>query len=681
MRKHSGCFRIKVREYEGKAHMSDSIQNTTKLPPEQEAIRARCFHPSGSFVEFPKEDVETSIPERFEKIVRMYPDRIAIKTRARQLTYDKLNRRANRLAHDLLARGGSVPEPVGLFVDHWDALVVGHLAVLKAGKFSLALNPAAEVNRTAHLLSDSGVRVMIVDESTTEAAHGLVPEGFSVINLNELGHDLSEGNPMVQIPMEACAYIRYTSGSTGSAKGAIKTHRNVLKAVMDFVNNFHLCPDDRITLLTFASIGKHLFKALLTGARFCAFDDRKEGLIHLADWLRQEEITVYYSFPTALRYFVNGLSDSEVLPNLRLIMLEGEPVYRHDVEMLKKHVSSDCIVVNTLSSTETGTVSFYFLELKTTVSSERVPVGYPVEDMEILILNDSGQLMDFDQVGEVAVRSSYLSGGYWRRPDVTSQRFISQSDDGSSCMYLTRDLGRLSQDGCLHLLGRKDFQVKIRSFRVDVTEVESALMGHGEIRGVAVMGRNDQAGNTRLVAYVVPRNRPGPTFSALKSFLQGKLPEYMIPAEFVFLDELPLMSTGKIDRRTLPEPSSRGPERVMPNVVPRTPIEKKLARIWAEVLSLPEVGVRDNFFDLGGHSLAASQVISRVIQTFKLELPIKALFDTPTVAEMAAVINEHQGKKLSRKELEMILTELESLSDDEAQKRLSESSSPEVKNE
>lgn len=650
--------------------MTDLPKQGFSLPPAQQAIRDKCFHPTGTFVEFPIEDVETSIPERFEKIVELYPDRFAVKTTEHQLTYEKLNKLANQLAHAILARQGSKPEPVALFLDRWDTLVVGHLAVLKAGKFSLVLNPAAEVNRTDHLLRDSGARIMIVDQYTAGSARSSFPDECSMINLDELGADLSKDNPTLPSSGDAYAYIRYTSGSTGSAKGAIKTHRHLLKNVKDFSNGFHLGPEDRVMILGFGSIGKHLFNALLTGACFCPYDARRDGLVQLANWITREHITVYFSFPTALRYFFNGLSNLEVFPALRLIELEGETVYRTDVELVKKHVSSDCFVVNTLSSAETGTVSLYFLDMETAVDSDRVPVGYPVEGVEILILDHSGQPLDFDQVGEVAVRSALLSGGYWRKPEVTSRKFIAQDDNGLSLLYRTGDLGRLSQGGCLHLLGRKDFQVKIRSFRVDVTEVEAVLAQHGEVQSSAVIGKNDQTGNTRLVAYVVPRTSPGPTFAALKSFLRDKLPEYMVPSELIFLDDLPLMSTGKINRGALLDLSGRRPGSNEPVAVPRTVTEKQLSAIWTKVLSLPKVGIDDDFFDLGGHSLAASQVISRVIQTFKLELPVKALFDAPTVRQMAAVVEQHRECTASEAELGRMLREVEAMTDEEVQRHL-----------
>jgi hypothetical protein len=221
-------------------------------------------------------------------------------------------------------------------------------------------------------------------------------------------------------------------------------------------------------------------------------------------------------------------------------------------------------------------------------------------------------------------------------------------------------------------LGRKDFQIKIRSSRVDVTEVETALALHPEVKEACAAGVNDQSGNVRLVAYVVPREHPGPSVVALKSFLQEKLPEYMIPSVFVFLDALPLMSTGKVDRRLLPDPGKSRPDLQVAYVAPRSPVEAILSRIWAQVLVLDRVGVHDNFLDLGSHSLAATQIVSWVIKQFQVDMPVQSLFQSPTVAEMAVVINEHQGKRVGEMELDRILTELESLTDAEASRLIEE---------
>jgi non-ribosomal peptide synthetase component F/acyl carrier protein len=646
-----------------------------RFPPEQEAIRAKCFHPSGQFEEFSYEDIEKSIPERFEKIVQRYPDRIAVRTSDQTLTYRELNKRANRLAHEILATRGDAQEPVALFFDHWAPLIIAHLAVLKAGKISLALDPRAEKSRTAHMLADSGAALILCDQGTTVAAQEWVASERDIIDIDG-PNPVYEENPKVHIPADAYAYIRYTSGSTGSAKGATKTHRHVVKGVMDFTNHFHICAEDRVTLLGFGSIGKHLFEALLNGARLCPFDPRKEGVVLLSDWLTQEKITLYYSFPTVFRHFVSILSGEEDFSNLRLIEMEGEPVYQSDLDLYKKHFPPHCLLVNTLSSAETGTVCLYFVDRNTTFASGRAPVGYPVDDMEVLILDEDGEPVESNQIGEVAVRSRFLSSKYWSKSEPAPFPCISDTAKEPAPIYYTRDLGRLSEDGCLELLGRKDFQIKIRSFRVDVTEVETALALHPEVKEACAAGVNDQSGNVRLVAYVVPREHPGPSVVALKSFLQEKLPESMIPSVFVFLDALPVMSTGKVDRRLLPAPGRSRPDLQVAYVAPRSPVETILSRIWAQVLALDTIGVQDNFFDLGGHSLAATQIVSRVIKRFQLELPLQSLFAAPTVAEMGAVIEKHDGYKVDEARVSCILAEVESLSDEEARRLLTKESAP-----
>jgi acyl-coenzyme A synthetase/AMP-(fatty) acid ligase/acyl carrier protein len=643
-----------------------------KLPPEQQAIRAKAYHPSRTFVEFPEADAEKSVPERFEKIAQQYPDRIAVKTRAAALTYTELNGRANRLAHELIARRGSVAEPVALYLGERSDVVVAHMAVLKAGKFTIALEPLADANRSSHIVKDCGARVMIVDQDTSGAGAKLASNECTILNLTPLRSDLSQTNPGVQIPPEALAFLRYTSGSTGSAKGAMWTHRHVLRDAMGLINQLHLGSLDVLTTLSPASLGKHLLGPLLCGASFCPWNVQKEGLVLLLDWLRKERTTVYHSFATVLRYFLNSLPDSEVLADLRLLQLEGEPVYRNDVELVARHVSRDCFLVNTLSSSETGSVSMFFVDPKAPMPSERVPVGYPLPGLDVVILDDSGHPLGSDQLGEVAVRSKFFSAGYWGKPDLTRQATLVPSDAPLTYTYRTGDLGQLSSDGCVHLSGRKDFQVKIRNFRVDVTEVETALMEHRDVRRVAVVGRNDQSDNTILVAYVATRQKTRLDGTALRAFLKDKVRDFMIPTRFVFLDELPMLSNGKVNRRALPDLNDREIERTgaAPINAPRTPVEKTLAQIWAEALSVKQVGISDNFFDLGGHSLAATRVVSRVIQQFQLNIPIRFLFESPTIAAMATLIDAHQANILDEQAMAKLLDELDALSEEEAKKKV-----------
>jgi len=275
-------------------------------------------------------------------------------------------------------------------------------------------------------------------------------------------------------------------------------------------------------------------------------------------------------------------------------------------------------------------------------------------------------------IGEIAVKSCYLSPGYWRRPDLTELAFLPDPEGGSERIYRTGDLGRMLPDGLLQHLGRKDFQVKVRGYRVEISEIELILLDFPAVKEAVVVAREDRPGDQRLVAYLVQNQQSVPTVSGLRRFLNEKLPEYMIPSAFVLLDALPLTPNGKVNRLALPPPGNARPEMDNPFVAPGTPIEVELAKMWAEVLSLDEVGIHDNFFDLGGHSLLATQVISRVINTFKVELPIKSLFESPTVADMAVVITENMAKKVGDEELALMLAELESLSDEEARKRLAD---------
>jgi acyl-coenzyme A synthetase/AMP-(fatty) acid ligase/acyl carrier protein len=651
------------------------------LPAEQQAIRAKAFHPSGTFVEFPEADAEKSVPERFEKIARQYPDRIAVKTRADALTYDELNGRANRLAHELIARRGSVAEPVILYLGERSDVVVAHMAVLKAGKFTIALDPLADANRSTHIVKDCGARIMIVDQDSSDAGAKLAADECTIVSLTPLRSELSQTNPGIQISPETMAFLRYTSGSTGSAKGATWTHRHVLRDAMGLINQLHLGFADVLTTLSPASLGKHLLGPLLCGASFCPWNVQKEGLVLLLDWLRKERTTVYHSFPTVLRYFLNSLPDSEILPDLRLIQLEGEPVYRNDVELVARHVSRDCILVNTLSSSETGSVSMFFVDPNAPMPSERVPVGYPLPGLDVGILDDDGNPLDHEQLGEVAVLSKFFSAGHWGKPDLTRQETLVPSDAPPTYTYRTGDLGRLSSDGCVHLSGRKDFQVKIRNFRVDVTEVETALMEHRDIHRVAVAGRTDQSDNTILVAYIATRQKTGLDGTALRAFLKDKLRGFMIPTRFVFLDEFPMLSNGKVNRRALPEPGGQI-ERTGtgPIIAPRTPVEKMLAQIWAEVLSVKQVGISDNFFDLGGHSLTATRVVSRVIQQFQLDIPLRSLFESPTIAAMATLIDAHQENTLDEQAMTKLINELEALSEEEAKQLVDEQRNKHIAN-
>jgi amino acid adenylation domain-containing protein len=654
--------------------MSEHSKPATNLPTEEQKTHTDNLDSSNATVEFKDEALEESIPGRFEKYVRRYPDWIAFKTKRKTLSWDALNRAANRVARTVLATYQNREKPIALLVDQENSIIAG-LGVLKTGGFYVPLAPSHPLARNNYILTETEAVLILTDRNHLALARELAQTNYPIINIDELDPGLSTENLGVAISPYAFTYIAYTSGSTGEPKGVINTHRRVMHGI-GHDKRFKLGPADRFTNV--GSSESNAFYALLSGAGSFPWYVKEEGLAHLADWLVQEEITVYRSGPRVFREFVSTLTGKEEFPKLRVINLAGEPMRRDDVELYKKHFSSDCLLINTLGTREVGPFRVYVIGKETEIIGEIVPVGYAMPDKEVLLLDNDGQKVGFNQVGEIAVKSRYLSMGYWRRPDLTKAKFLPDSEGGDHRIYLTGDLGRMSPDGCLEHLGRKDFQVKIRGLRVDVSEVENALASHPSVKEAIVTARKDHSGDARLVAYFVPNSGLAPTVNSLRNVLQGKLPDHMIPSAFVKLDAIPLTVTGsgKVDHRAFPDPSQNRPELDMPFVSPRTPAENELARIWSEVLALNEVGIHDNFFDLGGHSLAATRVVSQVIKTFQLEIPLHSLFQAPTVAEMAAVIVAHQGEKLGAKEMDRILTELESLTEEEAQRVISHGSEP-----
>lgn len=646
-----------------------------KLPLEQQAVRAKCFHPTGDFTELQPQEIEQSVPERFEKAVRQYPDRLALKTSTCELTYRQLNAAANRVARAILETRGEKSEPVSLLFEQGASAIIAILAVLKTGKFYVPLDPAVPRSRSQEILADSTASLLVTNTQNLSMAKSAATDGHQVINVDDLGDDLVTENLKLSISPNALAYIVYTSGSTGAPKGVSQTHRYVLYHVFEYGNSFHLCPDDRVSLVfpwTFNG-GIHIIHTtLLNGAALFPFDVKADGLFHLARLLLEEKITIYHSTATILRQMLSLLNHNEKLPSLRLVRFGGDMVTEADILLYKNNFSQDCLLLNSLATTESGLICRYFFDKHTTVTGTNVPAGYPVYGKEILLLDDNGNAVGFGQIGEIAVKSRYLSSGYWRQPSLTAAKFMPNKTQGDERIYLTGDLGRMSSDGCLYHLGRKDFQVKVRGYRIDVGEVETALLQHHHVKEVAVVSRKDHLGNSRLVAYFVPAGTIGPTVSALRNFLSQTLPDYMVPASFISLNSLPLTPNGKINRRLLPAPDRSRPEIETPMAAARNQVEKQLVQIWEKVLAIDEVGIHDKFFDLGGDSLSAGRIVSYVLQHFQLEVPLKALLQSPTVAEMASVIAEQQNNRLDDKDLEKLFRELESMTDEEAVRLLSE---------
>ena len=603
-------------------------------------VQANRFHPSGSFSEFSKEEVEQSIPTRFEKIASKHAGRIAVKTPNDVLTYAELNAMANRVARAIRTRGGDKAESIGLLLENGTQLAAAMLGVLKAGKFFTLLDPTFPKARIISMLEDSEAPLVVINRQAASLAREIENDGCRFLELESVNISISDADLRLHASPKAFACIVYTSGSTGQPKGVVWDHRDLLHRIMLRTKENNPCEHDRIALLPAgtANAVTNIFFALLNGAQLLTFDVQNEGVARLAGWLLRERISICPISSPLFRNLCETLTGEERFPDLRVIRLRSETVYKTDVDLYKKYFSPNCTFLTGLSTSETGQLTTYLINHDTEIAGSEVPVGYAVEDKEILLLDETGNEVGINEVGEITVRSDYLSPDYWRRPELAKAKFRPDPQGSEKRLCLTGDLGLMLPDGCLIHKGRKDFRVKVRGYGVETAEVEKTLRDHAAIRDAVVVARENELGEARLVAYFTSSSQPYPSAGELRGFLKKKLPDYMIPSAFVVMDTIPLTSNGKVDRRSLPDPKKSRPELDTPFSAPRTPQEERLVGIWAEALGFDRIGIHDNFFDLGGHSLLATRVISRVRGEFQVELSLGRFFETPTIAGLSAYI-------------------------------------------
>lgn len=597
--------------------------------------------PINDFIEFRREVLQKSIPERFEEQVAKYRDRVVVRSESQEITYDEMNKRANRLARVILEQLGEGKECIALLLGNDCPMITVIVGILKAGKIYMSLSPSLPPERNAYMLADSQAKIIVTNSKNLSLAQEIAQDTVQVINFDEIDSRVSNKNLSLSISPENLAYLLYTSGSTGQPKGVTGRHNGIIHEIMFYTNAIHICSEDRQALVIDASVSgsiRGIFGTILNGASVCLYNLNEKGIENLADWMIREEVTIYSSVATTYRQIINSLNENHRFPKLRLIHIGGETVYKRDVELYKKHFSPDCILLVGLGITETGSVRHHFINKETQISENMVPVGYAVTDMEVLLLDDDGKRIGFNQIGEIAVRSRYVSPGYWRRPDLTQARFLPDPEGGDERIYLTGDIGLMMPDGLLMHMGRKDFQVKIRGNRVEIPEIEMALLNLDAIEEAAVVAREDQSSNTQLVAYLVPDRQPAPTITKLRRALAEILPDYMIPSAFVIMDELPLTATGKINRLALPEPDTTRPELDVDFVAPRDKLETEIAAIWKDILELDSVGVRDSFLELGGNSVLAARLFSRIQNVSGQELGFSTILRLPTVEKQANLI-------------------------------------------
>jgi amino acid adenylation domain-containing protein len=613
-------------------------------------------------------DVGQSIPARFGEAVRRHGGRTAVRSGRTTVTYEQLDRATNALARALLERRGAAAEPVAILTAHDRSAIVALLGVLKAGSFHVPLDPTYPLARLAFMVADSRARVVLADRAHLRLAHELGCDPGTIVVIEDVT-EVHVDPPAVAIPPDAYAYVAYTSGSTGQPKGVIQTHRNALYYADSYARALRISYEDRLGLVYSCSSGSgilDILAGLVNGAALCMLDIRAEGLDALAPWIDAEQISVLHFVASIFRYLVRDLSSAAQLDSVRILNIGGEMVRRSDVDLYRHHLADHCLLSNGYACTESQIGRRYLIDKHTEFDGGILPVGYPTAGTSVLLLDEDGHEVAPGAIGEITFKGRYLSPGYWGRPDLTAAAYQPAPDDGGERLYRTGDLGRFLADGCLVLLGRKDAQVQIRGARVEPAEVEQALLELPPVRDVCVVAHEAQEGEARLVAYLVLDSERPVSDDQLRHLLRVKLPEHMIPSIFLRLPRLPMAPGGKIDRRALPSPDGHRPRLDRPFVAPRSPLERTLAEIWADVLDLERVGVHDQFLSLGGDSLLATRVATRVRSALNVDLPLRALLEADTVAAMSDVVISGYVDGHGSAEVERLLTDVESLSDDAA---------------
>jgi amino acid adenylation domain-containing protein len=606
----------------------------------------------------------SSIHELFAEQVAATPEAIALEFEDQRLTYADLNERANQLAHHLMSRGVSTESVVGILMERSLDMIVSLLGVLKAGGAYLPLDPDYPRERLAFMLADANVRTVIAQ---VKLCPRLPQNEADVIRLDDAWSEISTGskeNPESWVSPDNLAYITYTSGSTGQPKGVQVVHRGVVRLIKG--NDYAHLGTDEVCLqfapLAFDASTFEIWGSLLNGGRLVIMTAGPATLAELGQAVKTHRVSVLWLTAGLFNLMVDEQLDN--LRGLRQLLAGGDALSVSHVERFL-HEAPDCTLINGYGPTENTTFTCCFSMNAASEFNQSVPIGRPIANTEVYILDKNLQPVATGARGELFTGGDGLARGYLNHPDLTAERFVPHpfSREPGARLYRTGDWARYLPTGDIEFLGRVDNQAKVRGFRIEPGEIEAVLARHEAVRDAVVTVVKSESGEKQLVAYVIPvsaESEPNP--SQLRQFLKERLPEYMIPSFLITLEQFPLTANGKVDYRALPAPGTARPGIETIFVPPSTTTEEILAQLWASVLGVERIGIHDNFFEMGGNSLSATQLVSRVRQTLEVELPLRDLFRNATVAQLAVLIEE------------ILAAQVDELTDEEAERLLQEES-------
>jgi amino acid adenylation domain-containing protein len=596
---------------------------------------------------------DSCIHRLFEAQVERAAHAIAVTYDNEHLSYFELNRRSNRIAHYLRRRGVGPEEIVGVHMERSPEMIVAMMAILKAGGAYLPLDPAYPFERLVFMTKDSRTRMVLTQEK--EAA-GLADGDLEMICLNQLRNQLSaesDRSPDLEISPTNLAYVIYTSGSTGKPKGAMLHHRGICNRLLWGIIDYELGETDRVlskTPISFDVSVWEIFAPLLAGSQVViARPGGEQDSSYLITLIREQKITHADFVPSMLQLFLieDGL---EHCRSLKRITAAGEALTSDLTNRFFDRLDAE--LYNLYGPTEASLAVTYW-PCRPGGDQRTIPIGRPMNNVQIYLLDPDLQPVPIGAQGELYIGGVAVGRGYFDRPDLTADRFIPNPFDPepNARLYKTGDLARYLPTGDIEFLGRLDHQVKVRGFRIELGEIEAVLADHPAVREALVVTREEHRGDRRLIAYLVA-NSPAPSVTELRNFIRGLLPEYMVPSQFVFLQTMPLTRNGKVDRDALPKPDSMRPALKVDYVPPSAVQERSIAEIWRQTLGIDKVGIDDNFFDLGGHSLHLLQVHHQLKAALGGDLAMVELFKYPTIRSLAGYLDQrhdHDEDTVSRR--------------------------------
>jgi amino acid adenylation domain-containing protein len=595
------------------------------------------------------------VHELIDARAKLTPNTIAVVCEGEQITYAELIERANRLANYLQGLGVGPDVLVGVCVERSVAMIVALLGILKAGGAYLPLDPDYPRERLSYMTEDAAIKVLLTQQHLLER----IPNSTHVVCLDsdwpEIEANSSPDDPGAEVDGRNIVYVIYTSGSTGKPKGVMVTNRslvNLCYGLHAFFGDQSVRNTALITSLSFDISVNQIFPTLIFGKTLHVIPNYLKYDSHaVMKYAAEQKIHLMDCVPSYLNSVLTEI-DEAVQTELKYLLVGGEKVEHSLLQKVFAQLGNKTEVINIYGLTEITDINA-FSRITAANLGQTITIGAPLQNTQIYITNEDGQLQPVGIPGELCISGDGLSRGYRNRPDLTAEKFVVNPFIEGAVMCRTGDIGRWLKDGRIELFGRRDQQVKINGYRLETGEIEAVLDEHPGVVKSAVVARSFEGVN-RLVAYVVTDEKNYTFGAGMREYLSNRLPPYMVPTFFVELDQMPLTPNGKIDRKALPAPDQGDLAIEREYVAARTPVEEKLCDIWSDVLGVEQISVHDDFFDLGGHSLLATQVISRVRKTCNIELPLRRLFETPTIASFAALIEENKDRVPQNPEAPMV---------------------------